>query len=148
MSVLLWSEWWLLLSRKLGGSLPCERMKPWRRCFPKLGASVSPGDHSFLGWYGMRLWNQCRGKGIPWRLCCVGWVPHSVDGVGGSFQLEKRMHNLKISPVNSQPLLVSLCTTKFSKNSSPEKRIICSQTFHSFSSDVLGKGAGLSFEHL
>lgn len=148
MSVLLWSEWWLLLSRKLGGSLPCERMKPWRRCFPKLGASVSPGDHSFLGWYGMRLWNQCRGEGIPWRLCCVGWVPHSVDGVGGSFQLEQRMHNLKNLPSEfSTSPRVSLYN-KIQQNSSREKRIICSQTFRSFSSDVLGKGVGLSFEHL
>lgn len=121
MGILLWPEWWLLLFQKLGGSPHVRRLEPCRRCFHKLGASVSPGDRSLLSWYGMRLGNQCCGKVIPWRLCCVGWVPHSVDGVGGSFQLEQRMHNFKISPVNSQPLLVSLCTTKFSKTA-PQRR--------------------------
>lgn len=94
----------------------------------------------------MSLWNQGRGKIIPRRLRCAGWVPHSLDGVGGSFQLQQCMHNLKISPVNSQLLLVSPCTTKFSKTA--PKRIICSQTSHSFLIGLLGKGVGVGFEHL
>lgn len=95
----------------------------------------------------MRLWNLCHGKGIPWWLCCVGWVPHSVDGVGGSFQLEQHMHNLKISPVNSQPLM-SLCTTKFSKTALQRRELFVPKLSVLFSSGVLGKGVGLSFEHL
>lgn len=47
-------------------------------------------------------------------LCCVGWAPRSLDGVGGSFQLEQCLYSLKNLPSEFSTAM-SPCTTRASK---------------------------------